>query len=85
MSQRITLFALNNPKTIYALVLVCVISCAAMVPFLDIDTDPESMLSADNPARVYHNQVKAEFSMLDMIVVGIVNETQGIFNTDSLQ
>lgn len=53
---------------------------------LKIDTDPENMLSADEPVRVFHNQMKAEFSLYDMVVVGVVNDVhpQGVFNQKSL-
>jgi len=55
----------------------------AMMPKLSIDTDPENMLSSENPARVFHNQVKNQFNMPDMIVVGIVSE-KSIFSVDTL-
>ena len=55
-----------------------------MIPFLTIDTDPENMLVADDPARVFHNSVKQQFSMRDMIVVGAVNP-ESIYNPSSLQ
>lgn len=53
---------------------------------LSIDTDPENMLAEDEPVRVFHNQQKADFSLYDMVVVGIVNKThpQGVFNQQSL-
>jgi len=52
-----------------------------------IDTDPENMLPADEPVRVFHNAMKREFSLYDIVVVGIVNETDpdGVFNVDSLR
>ena len=54
---------------------------------LKIDTDPENMLAHDEPVRVLHNDMKAEFSLYDMIVVGVVNDRhpQGVFNVDSLR
>ncbi|MBL4801636.1 MAG: MMPL family transporter [Emcibacter sp.] len=57
-----------------------------MLNALQIDTDPENMLSQDEPARVFHNSQKKEFSLYDMIVVGVVNDShpQGVFNRDSL-
>ncbi|MCB9964351.1 MAG: MMPL family transporter [Rhodospirillales bacterium] len=60
------------------------------VPFLaplSIDTDPENMLSADEPVRIFHNDRKKEYSLYDMIVVGVVNKSnpQGVFNPQSLQ
>jgi len=58
-------------------------------PFLQplkIDTDPENMLAADEPVRIFHNQMKAEFTLHDLIVVGVINEAheEGVFNTDTL-
>jgi len=59
---------------------------AEMLHPLTIDTDPENMLSADEPVRVFHNQMKKTFSLYDMVVVGVVNNTDpaGVFNPDSL-
>lgn len=54
------------------------------MPNLKIDTDPENMLSRDAPARIFHNQTKADFQMRDMIVVGIVSKNN-IFTPNSLQ
>ncbi len=53
---------------------------------LTIDTDPENMLSVDEPVRVFHNEKKAAFGLYDMVVVGVVNETNpnGVFNQHSL-
>ncbi|MFC4348494.1 RND family transporter [Kordiimonas lipolytica] len=53
---------------------------------LKIDTDPENMLSADEPVRVFHNEKKAAFGLYDMVVVGVVNEANpnGVFNQQSL-
>jgi len=53
---------------------------------LRIDTDPENMLAQDEPVRVFHNERKATFSLYDMVVVGVVNDThkQGVFNQRSL-
>lgn len=53
---------------------------------LHIDTDPENMLSRDEPVRVFHNQMKKEFGQSDIVVVGIVNDSHpdGVFNPESL-
>ena len=53
---------------------------------LKVDTDPENMLSEDEPVRVFHNAAKKEFTLNDMVVVGIVNpeHSEGIFNPESL-
>lgn len=53
---------------------------------LRVDTDPENMLPASEEVRVFHNQMKRELSIRDMIIVGVVNEKhpQGVFNPGSL-
>ncbi len=58
-------------------------------PFLQplkVDTDPENMLAADEPVRVFHNEMKTEFTLNDLIVVGVINEAheEGVFNADTL-
>jgi len=51
-----------------------------------IDTDPENMLQADEPVRVFHNQMKEVMSIHDLVVVGVENteHPEGVFNKDSL-
>lgn len=51
-----------------------------------IDTDPENMLAEGEPVRVFHDQAKARYDLYDMIVVGIINESDpdGVFNTGTL-
>ncbi len=59
------------------------------IPFLNgikVDVDPENMLSHDEPVRVFHNEMKKEFDLGEIVVVGVVNEKHpdGIFNVQSL-
>ena len=53
---------------------------------IEVDTDPENMLSADEPVRVFHDHMKETLGLYDMVVVGIVNEQDpdGVFNPESL-
>ncbi|WP_259368068.1 RND family transporter [Colwellia sp. BRX8-9] len=81
---RLLQLAIEKPKLVYTLVLLMVAISLAMMPNLKIDTDPENMLSSDAPARVFHNQTKADFQMRDMIVVGIVSKNS-IFTPSALQ
>jgi predicted RND superfamily exporter protein len=54
---------------------------------LKVDTDPENMLPADEPVRVFHDEMKEEMSLYDMVVLGVVNENHpdGVFNPESLR
>ena len=98
--QSLSSHASQNPKkwfsvaglvSVLFLVLVALPTLApGSFPFLNalhIDTDPENMLSETEPVRLFHNAMKKEFGLYDMIVVGVVNETnpQGVFNTETLQ
>jgi predicted RND superfamily exporter protein/CRP-like cAMP-binding protein len=61
----------------------------AWLPFLHplvVDTDPENMLAAEEPHRVFHDRMKAEMTLHDIMVVGVVNEKHpdGVFNASSL-
>ncbi|WP_051252917.1 efflux RND transporter permease subunit [Ferrimonas kyonanensis] len=79
-------FATHYPKRVYALVLALTLLAAALVPMIQIDTDPENMLPENDTARLFHNATKAEFALYDSIVVGAVTEQpQGIFTPESLQ
>ena len=53
---------------------------------LKVDTDPENMLPQDEAVRIFHNRMKKELSIHDMVVVGIVNNDHpdGVFNIHSL-
>jgi predicted RND superfamily exporter protein len=59
------------------------------VPFLNkliVDTDPENMLSYDEPVRVTHREMKKQFNLPEMAVVGVVNEEHpdGVFTPETL-
>lgn len=54
---------------------------------LKVDTDPENMLPHNEPIRVFHDSMKKEMALYDIVVLGIVNETHpnGVFNSESLR
>ncbi len=59
----------------------------AMISMVKVDTDPENMLSEDEAVRIFHKQTKREFTLYDMVVLGVVNETDpdGVFNPATLK
>jgi len=86
VGKRIVAFSLDHPRLITITMVVVMLGLAALIPLVKVDTDPENMLSPKEAVRVFHNFSKAEFSLHDMVVLGIVNEKDpdGVFNPDSL-
>ncbi|NOQ64466.1 MAG: MMPL family transporter [Methyloprofundus sp.] len=95
----IVLFSINHPKIItwvMTLITVIIVSLAALpnfypkelsfLPTIKVDTDPENMLADDEHARVYNQQMKTEFSLSDIVVVGVTNKNNanGVFNSKTL-
>ena len=78
--------ATERPRSVYAVILALTLITAALILRIEIDTDPENMLSADQPDRVFHNAVEDRFAIHDAIVVGQVNDDHpdGIYNVASL-
>lgn len=56
----------------------------ATFPLIRIDTDPENMLEPDQPERVFYRQVKREFGIHDLLVVGLV-DPGGVYRPEVLE
>ncbi len=86
MGRLIAQFAMNHPKAVFLGTLLITVLGTALIPLIQIDTDPENMLPADQEDRVRHNAIKEQFNLNDMIVVGVVNDRHehGVFNPNSL-
>jgi len=77
-------FSVDNPKVVIAFTIVLTVISAMQFPKIKIDTDPENMLRKDEPIRIFHDNVKKDFNINELIVLGIVRE-DGIFHKDSLE
>jgi len=77
-------FSVNKPKVVMLITIIFTIFFAIQFPKIKIDTDPENMLREDEPIRVFHQQVKKDFGIEELIVLGIVRD-DGIFHKDSLE
>jgi predicted RND superfamily exporter protein len=84
--QKITEYSLAHYKRVTIIMVVLTLLLGAMIPLIKVDTDPENMLSADEPVRLFHNQTKKQFVLSDIVVLGVVNnkDPNGIFNPTSL-
>jgi len=85
--RRIVEFSLDHYKLVTWIMVVFTVACAAFIPLIKVDTDPENMLSEDEAVRVFHHETKRDFILNDMVVVGVVNneDPNGVFNPHSLE
>jgi len=84
--QKIATYSIEHYKLITIIMVLFTLLLGAFIPLIKVDTDPENMLSADEPVRLFHNQTKEQFTLNDIVVVGIVNNKNpnGVFNPSSL-
>ncbi len=87
LKHKITDYSLRHYKLVTAVMVIFTLALGAFIPLIKVDTDPENMLSADEPVRVFHDQTKENFSLSDIVVLGIVNneDPNGVFNVGSLE
>jgi predicted RND superfamily exporter protein len=85
--RKIVEFSLDHYKLVAWVMAIFTLVCAAFIPLIKVDTDPENMLSEHEAVRVFHEQTKKDFILNDIVVVGIVNnkDPNGVFNPQSLQ
>ena len=78
--------SINHYKLATLFMVLLTVAAGAFFPWVVVDTDPENMLPADEIHRVFHNQTKKEFSLSEIVVVGVVNEKDpdGAFNPETL-
>ncbi len=86
LKEMIADYSLRHYKLVTWLLVIFTVVTAAMIPMIRVDTDPENMLSHDEPVRVFHDENKRRYSLNDMVVLGVINEKHpdGVFNVSSL-
>ncbi len=79
--------SIKKPKLVTALMVLATIILGLMIPKVEVDIDPENMLSEHEEVRVFHDRIKKEFDLNDVVVLGIVNEKNpnGVFNPATLK
>lgn len=85
--RKIVEFSLDHYKLVAWVMAIFTLVCAAFIPLIKVDTDPENMLSEHEAVRVFNEETKKDFVLNDIVVVGIVNnkDPNGVFNPHSLQ
>jgi len=84
--HKVTEFSIEHHRLVTIVMVLITLVLGALMPLIKVDTDPENMLSADEPVRVFHDQTKKSFALSDIVVVGIINnkDPNGVFNPQSL-
>ena len=79
--------AIRRYKLVILATVLVTLAAGAFFPQVRLDTDPENMLERYEPARVFHNQTKQRFTLSDIVVLGIINESHpdGVFNPTTLK
>ncbi|NIP99629.1 MAG: MMPL family transporter, partial [Nitrospinaceae bacterium] len=87
LPQKWTRWCVQHPKQLSLLIFLVCLGFSLQIPRIQIDTDPENMLSREEFVRIFHNRVKRVFTLHDMIVLGVVNESHpdGVFNPGTLK
>lgn len=75
---------IRYPKMTVALVLGLTVYLALQLPGLRWETDARVYLPKGHPAIKYDEKVDDVFGVKDSVIIGIVNEKEGIFNPDTL-
>ncbi len=86
LKHKITDTSLKHYKLVTLVMVIFTLALGALIPRIKVDTDPENMLSPDEPVRVFHDKTKKDFVLYDIVVLGVVNNTDpnGVFNVGSL-
>ena len=78
--------SLSHPWWVIALSVLITVGLGAQIPRVQIDTDPENMLPADEAVRIHHDEIKETFALYDYVVVGIVRDApDGVFRPETLE
>ena len=81
--KKIIHFSIDHPKLVIVGTVLITAIFLYQFPKASIDTDPENMLEVHQPDRVFYDQIKKDFGIRDMIVLGITDEA-GIFQSGTL-
>lgn len=76
ISRFLAALAMRHPKRTVRLVLALAVVAGLGFVRLQVDTDPENMLPADDPVRLLNAEIREELGAGPMIVVGLFGEVE---------
>ena len=80
---RLVLASFDRPAAVLIAAAAVTLLAAVALLGIRIDTDPENMLSPSQPDRVVYDELKRDFGIHDMIVVGVI-DPEGAFRPETL-
>lgn len=87
LKNKLVDFSVDHYRLVMLLTLILTLVTGAFFPMVTLDTDPENMLLREEPARMFHNETKNRFNLSDIVILGVMNETDpdGVFNPATLK
>ncbi len=84
--RKLIAFSVDHPKLVTILMLLVTVVVGVQMVRIEVDTDPENMLSEEEFVRAFHRDVKKDFALKDFVVLGIVDEEDpsGVFTPETL-
>jgi uncharacterized protein len=79
----LTTLAIDRPRTVIAAFTLVTVAFAASFASIEIDTDPENMLAADQPDRAFYREMRERFRIHDCITIAVFDQA-GIFRPEAL-
>jgi len=77
-------WVLNHPKVVLALLLVITGLAVNQMRHIHIETDVDAMLPKHSDAYLNKQVLEERFGSSDMVIIGIINEKNGIYNKETL-
>ena len=74
LQQSITEVSIKRYRLVTVIMVLFTVGLGSLIPLIQVDTDPENMLSEDEAVRVFHHLTKEKFSLSDIVVLGIIND-----------
>jgi len=77
-------WVLNHPKAIMILLLLTTVLAISQMRHLHIETDVDAMLPKHSDAYLNKQVLEERFGSSDLVIIGIINEKDGIYNKQTL-
>jgi len=82
--KRIFNWVLTHPKSIIILLLLTTVLAVSQMRHLHIETDVDAMLPKHSDAYLNKQILEDRFGSSDLVIIGIINEKDGIYNKQTL-